>query len=111
MGARVDCFPAHAAFPKWPEVGIRIVTFEACSSFTYVTARRIAQSPKAPLVTRLQPCQLPSQAARQLPHQSTILRVESSSTDDSRLRGARAKFDIAAKSITQDVYGAGLLIL
>jgi hypothetical protein len=37
--------------------------------------------------------------------------VESSSTDDSRLRGARPKFDIAAKSITQDVYGAGLLIL
>jgi hypothetical protein len=31
---------------------------------------------------------LPAQAARQLPDQSTILRVDSSSTDDSRLRGA-----------------------
>jgi hypothetical protein len=31
---------------------------------------------------------LPAQAARQLPDQSTTLRVESSSTDDSRLRGA-----------------------
>ena len=68
---------------------IRIVTFEACSSFTYVTAHRIAQSPKATFVTRLQPCRLPNRAARQLPDQSTILRVESSSTDDSRLRGAR----------------------
>ena len=31
---------------------------------------------------------LPAQAARQLPDQSTTLRVDSSSTDDSRLRGA-----------------------
>ena len=75
--------------PNGRRVGIRIVTFEACSSFTYVTAHRIAQSPKATFVTRLQPCRLPNRAARQLPDQSTILRVESSSTDDSRLRGAR----------------------
>ena len=40
-------------------VGIRIVTFEACSGFTRVTARRIAQPPKAAFVTRLQPSQLP----------------------------------------------------
>ena len=44
--------------------------------------------PKATFVTRLQPMQLPAQAARQLPDQSTTLRVDSSSTDDSRLRGA-----------------------
>src|SRR6266700_4068956 len=31
---------------------------------------------------------LPARAARQLPDQSTTLRVESSSTDDPRLRGA-----------------------
>jgi hypothetical protein len=42
-GAHVDCFPAHAAFHR--RVGIRIVTFEACSGFTHVTARRIAQPP------------------------------------------------------------------
>src|SRR3979411_2101871 len=48
-GALVDCFPAHAAFPKWQEVGIRIVTFEACSGFTHVTARRIAQPPTGDL--------------------------------------------------------------
>src|SRR5580692_12226445 len=39
-GALVDCFPAH---------GIRIVTFEACSGFTHVTARRIAQPPTGDL--------------------------------------------------------------
>src|SRR5208337_5119305 len=44
--------------------------------------------PRATFVTRLQPMRLPAQAARQLPDQSTTLRVDSSSTDDSRLRGA-----------------------
>ena len=31
--------------PNGRRVGIRIVTFEACSGFTHVTARRIAQPP------------------------------------------------------------------
>ena len=44
--------------------------------------------PEVTFVTRLQPCQLPSRAARQLPDLSTIIRVEPSSTDDSRLQGA-----------------------
>src|SRR4051794_25780005 len=44
--------------------------------------------PEATFVTRLQPMRLPAQAARQLPDQSTTIRVESSSTDDSRPRGA-----------------------
>src|SRR3990172_2984667 len=74
--------------PNGRRVGIRIVTFEACSGFTRVTARRIAQPPKATFVTRLRPGQLPSQAARQLPDLSTIIRVRPSLTDDSRLRGA-----------------------
>src|SRR6266852_4340899 len=47
--------------------------------------------PQATFVTRLQPVQLPARAARQLPDQSTTLRVDSSSTDDSRLRGALPK--------------------
>ena len=84
--------------PNGRRVGIRIVTFEACSSFTYVTAHRIAQSPKATFVTRLQPCRLPNRAARQLPDQSTILRVESSSTDNSRLRGARPRRDFGCST-------------
>ena len=44
--------------------------------------------PKVTFVTRLQPVRLPAQVARQLPDQSTTLRMVSSSTDDSRLRGA-----------------------
>src|SRR4051794_26020419 len=73
-------------FPR--RVGIRIFTFEASSGFTRVTARWIAQPPKAAFVTRLQPGQLPDQTARQLPEQSTTLRVEPSSTGDTRRRGA-----------------------
>jgi len=77
-------------------VGIRIDTFEACSGFTHVTAHRIAQPPKAAFVTRLQPCRLPDRAARQLPDQSATLWVESSSTSDPRLRGARSKAVLTA---------------
>src|SRR5215831_13815165 len=57
-------------------VGIRIVTFEACSGFTRVTARRIAQPPKATFVTRLQSHQSPSEPARQLLDLSTIIQVD-----------------------------------
>src|SRR5260370_22826330 len=53
-----------------------------------VTARRIAQPPKVTFVTRLRSHQLPSETARQLPDLSTIIRVEPSSTDNSRLQGA-----------------------
>ena len=91
---RVDCFPAHAAFPEFRRVGIRNFTFEACSGFTRVTARRIAQPPKAAFVTRLQPGRLPDQAARQLPDQSTTLWVEPSSTGDTRRRGALPRADM-----------------
>src|SRR5213078_2867920 len=80
--------PLTRPSPNGRRVGIRIVTFEACSSFTHVTARRIAQPPKVTFVTRLQPSRLPSQAARQLPDLSTIIRVRSSLTDGSRPRGA-----------------------
>src|SRR4051812_14161849 len=76
-------------FPR--RVGIRIFTFEASSGFTRVTARWIAQPPTAAFVTRLRPGQLPGQAARQLPEQSTTLWVEPSSTGDTRRRGALGK--------------------
>ena len=45
--------------------------------------------PRRPLSRGSSPSQLPGQAARQLPDQSTIIWVEPSSTDGSRLRGAR----------------------
>src|SRR5262245_10373638 len=86
--------PITRPSPNGRRVGIRIVTFEACSGFTRVTARRIAQLPKATFVTRLQSLRLPARAARQLPDQSTTLRVESSSTGNPRLRGALPTADI-----------------
>ncbi len=93
--------PLMQPSPNGRRVGIRIVTFEACSGFTRVTAHRIAQPPKATFVARLQPSQLPNQAARQLPDQSTTIRVEPSSTDDSRLRGALPRTDIGRRRAEQ----------
>ena len=90
--------PLTRPSPSPRRVGIRIFTFEASSGFTRVTARWIAQPPKAAFVTRLRPGQWPGQAARQLPDQSTTLWVESFSTDDSRLRGALPTTDIATQS-------------
>jgi hypothetical protein len=58
--------PSMQPSPKLRRVGIRIIIFEACSGFTHVMARRIAQ-PKAALVTRLRPGRLPDRVARQLP--------------------------------------------
>src|SRR3954470_12254743 len=83
--------PSARPSPKLRRVGVRDFTFEAFSGFTRVTARWIAQPPKAAFVTRLQPSQLPDQTARQLPEQSTTLRVEPSSTGDTRRRGALGK--------------------
>ena len=71
--------PLMQPSPNGRRVGIRIVAFAACSGFTHVTAHRIAQPPKVTFVTRLQPSQLPSRAARQLPDLSTSTRVRSSS--------------------------------
>ena len=81
--------PLTRPSPVFWRVGIRIIPFEACSGFTHVTARWIARPPKATFVTRLRPARLPDQAARQLPDQSTTLRVAPSSTGDTRLRGAQ----------------------
>src|SRR5262249_49934032 len=88
-GAHVDCFPAHTAFPKWQEGRHPHCHFRGLLRLHTRYAppdRSAALGP--PFATRLQPVQLPARAARQLPDQSTTLRVESSSTDDARLRGA-----------------------
>ena len=55
-----------------------------------ISTRVVQESTNAVLWHR----RLPAQAARQLPDQSTTLHVESSSTDDSRLRGALPTADI-----------------
>ena len=75
-GAPVDCFPAHAAFPKWQEGRHPHCHFRGLHRLHSVTARRIAQPPKVTFVTRLRPSLLPDRAARQLPDLSTIFRVE-----------------------------------
>ena len=78
--------------PSLWRVGIRIKTFEACSGFTHVTARKIAQLPKATFATRLRSSQSPGRTARQLPDPSTLIRVEPSSTRETRLQGAHRGF-------------------
>src|SRR3954449_12594649 len=74
--------------PKFRRVGVHDFTFEACSGFTHVTARRIARPPEAAFVTRLRPAWSPGRAARQLPDQPTTLWVEPSSTGGARHLGA-----------------------
>ena len=91
--------PSVRPSPFCRRVGIRISTFEACSGFTRVTARRIAQPPKAAFVTRLRSGRLPGQTARQLPGQSTIPWVEPTSTGETRLSGRTAKIKIFATNL------------
>ena len=80
--------PSARPSPNLRRVGVHDFTFEACSGFTRVTARWIAQPPEAAFVTRLQPSRLPSQTARQLPGPSTPPWVDPSSTGNTRRRGA-----------------------
>src|SRR5512132_258060 len=94
-GAHVDYFPAHAAFPTYPGGSASALSLSRPAQA--LLALRPAESlsrPKATFVTRLRPFRLPGRAARQLPDQSTTFRMESSSTDGSRLRGARGIADI-----------------
>ena len=83
----IASLPARPS-PPFDRVGVRIVTFEACSGFTHVTARWIARPPEAAFVTRLRSVRLLVQTARQLPDQSTSLWVDPSSTGNARRRGA-----------------------
>src|SRR3954471_12037051 len=52
--------PSTRPSPLFRRVGIHTFTFEACSGFTHVTARWIAQPPKAAFVTRLRPDSYPT---------------------------------------------------
>jgi hypothetical protein len=87
-GAYVDCFPASRSLPQMAGGSAALsLSRPAQASLTLRPAGSLSR-PQATFVTRLQPMRLPAQATRQLPDQSTTLRVDSSSTDDSRLRGA-----------------------
>ena len=88
-GACVDYFPVCAAFPG-QKTGRRLLRL-----FRGLLARHLrygppnlAQTPMAAFVARLRPGRSPRRTARQVPDQSTTLRVEASSTGDTRLRGA-----------------------
>src|SRR5262249_16698066 len=54
-------------------VGVHITTFEACSSFTRVTARRVAHPPYVGFIARLRPSRLPGSGARKLPSSTNNL--------------------------------------
>src|SRR5207253_9565770 len=71
--SRAGLFPIRSAFPDLAagrHVGVRkrihIAAFEACSSFTRVTACQIARPPIVGFVTRFRSARLPGLTARQL---------------------------------------------
>ena len=59
--------------PLSGRVGVHIVTFEACSSFTRVTACRVAHPPYVGFIARLRPGQFPGSDARKLPSSTNNL--------------------------------------
>ena len=71
------------------------------------SGRQGRQPPKATFCARLQPGQLPDQAARQLADLSTIIRVRSSLTDGSRLRGALPLADFVAAKLNTSQLAVG----
>jgi hypothetical protein len=52
--------------PFGGRVGVHVVTFEACSSFTRVTACKVAHPPYVGFIARLRPSRLPGSGARKL---------------------------------------------
>ena len=91
-GARVDCFPGpQGPSPLFRRVGVRDITFEACSSFTHVTAYMLAQPPIAAFVTGFNPDGYPAKLPVSYSILSTTIEVEPSSTGNTRLRGALNK--------------------
>src|SRR6516225_9889418 len=54
-------------------VGVHITTFEACSSFTRVTAYTVAHPPYVGFIARLRPGRLPGSDARKLPSSTNNL--------------------------------------
>ena len=97
-GAYVDCFPASHGLPQMAGGSASALSLSrpAQASLTLRPAGSLS-GPQATFVTRLQPLRLPARAARQLPDQSTTLRVDSSSTDDPRLRAALPGSDISQR--------------
>ena len=64
--SRARVFRTDSAFPASVPGRHHIGLFEACSSFTRVTACPLARPPKVDFVARFRPGQFPGHAARQL---------------------------------------------
>jgi hypothetical protein len=75
--ARVSSLSVLPSPISW-RVGVHITTFEACSSFTRVTACRFAHPPYVGFITRLHPCRLPGlgrsqdEMRRSIPKHATL---------------------------------------
>ena len=70
--ARVSSLSMQPSPFAW-RVGVHIFTFEACSSFTRVTACRVARLPYVSFITRPHPSRLPGSGARKLPSSTNNL--------------------------------------
>src|SRR5262249_26173220 len=85
--------------PLHRRVGIRIATFEACSGFTHVTARQLAQPPKATFVTGLQPTDYADKLPVSYSTKPATIEVEPSSTGNTPLRGTLCKIAVRGCAI------------
>ena len=70
--ARVSSLSMQPSPFAW-RVGVHIFTFEACSSFTRVTACRVAHLPYVSFIARLHPSRFPGSGARKLPSSTNNL--------------------------------------
>ena len=70
--ARVSSLPVLPS-PFLRRVGVHIFTFEACSSFTRVTACKVAHPPFVGFIARLRPNRFPGSDARKLPSSTNNL--------------------------------------
>ena len=90
VGARVDCFPTHAAFPKWPEGRHPHCHFRGLLGLhtRYGPPDRSA-APRRPLSRGSSPASYPAEPLVSFQINRQLSGWNSSSTGDSRLRGAR----------------------
>jgi hypothetical protein len=70
--ARVSSLSVLPSPFAW-RVGVHIVTFEACSRFTRVTACKVAHPPYVGFIARLRPGRFPGSDARKLPSSTNNL--------------------------------------
>ena len=82
--------------PNYRRVGLRIISFEACSAFTRVTARMVAESPLATrLIGVLQSMSLPSSTAPTATGWSDSCRAGFAPAEGWRLGSAHCSYFIA----------------